>query len=43
MEELNKEQVKHDLENWSKKMREAMEKMSEIYKEWQTLYEEVKE
>lgn len=41
MEEINKEQVKHDLEKWAKNLREAMQKINEVYDEFNAVYVEV--
>ena len=39
--ELDRKQVKKDLENWGKKMQIAMKNLVEIYNQWQELYEAV--
>ena len=41
MEELNKEQIKKDIEEWAKLMREANEKMIVIYNRLDEVYREI--
>ena len=42
MVDINREQVLKDLEKWSKKMIEINKLQQEIYRDWQELYNEVK-
>ena len=42
MDEINREQVLLDLERWSKIMIHINNLQQQLYREWQTTYEEVK-